>query len=719
MKKFYFFTILAFFLATGLTYAQQFQLSQEFPGLRENPRDRNEYAKIVGNQAICADLSLQVAYIFEKDEQGKWVLAAELTGSDVNEGDAFGISASITQDKAIVGSLEKAYIFQKTSSGWQEVAIVSADSSGRTVAISGDYTMVANARPKNDGNDRGSVDVFRLTSEGKWVKHQRLVNSDNTEGDKFGDELVMDGDRAVIGIDVVDVAFDSKRFKNLYVFDLNNEGDWVETAIIPGNSSCQDCASNHIDLYHDFVVNGDIGFYSDQVGSYGKGIARIYHKTDIDWTFEQFVKSSDASDNDLFGFGVAIDNNILTVQTESKGTYVYARTSSGNWEETQILRDYNILDVAGDDAIAFGPNKTTIYFLSKAILSDLAVTGFLLIDATTNQALRSVADGDVIDLSNYPNKNFNIEVKTNTTKIGSIYLQLQALDNNRTQPKLVIERTENKAPYAMFGDKSGDYRNWQPEINDYSMLAVPYPESNRGGMSGKVRAINFSVRRSQPEQITKAADYSMFKGSSTTPEFVLVSAETNKPLQMLQNGDVVNLRKYADKNFNIVAKTASVGSVVLELRLNNMLFIRRTENKFPYAAFGDTDEAFRNWEPELGSYKLQATTYLNRFGDGIIAIREINFRIISEPVAAVAESKTETARLSLYPNPASYQVNAKIEAKQSYQLSVFDKFGQKVYSKQGKGSLEESINLSGQQPGLYMVVLEADGQRQSQRLVLQ
>ncbi len=723
MKKVYFFTFLVFFLATELIYAQQFELSQEISVPKTLRIFNQQIAQVAGDQAILGSLgpgSIGNAYIFEKDDAGDWALTATLEISDIGERSRFGLRASITEDRAIVASLERAYIFEKQDGVWQQVADLAPAGGiiGTEVGISGDYAFVGKpGKDTEEGFSVGSVFVYQRTSSGVWEQTQELFASNRRNRLTFGSSLVVDGDRALIRNNPI--SDDFSEFYEGYVFQKNKEGLWEETAILKSFYVLEDNVAPSI------ALSGEYAAFGQFFNPYGDGIApgevKTFENKSSGWQATDSFSAPDEEDDDAFGQRLTLDGRTLLV-TAKKGTYVYNRTMSGTgeWNNVQIIPNYVLVGLSGGEAIAYGADPSKVYFFKRKEEPSIAVTGFLLVDAESNQVLRSVADGDIIDLSSYENKNFNVMVKTNTNDIGSVYLRLQTSNDRLNRPELVIERTENKTPYALFGDKKGDYRNWQPEINNYSLLAIPYPESNRQGMSGKVRAINFSVRRYQPVPVTQAADYSMFKGSNTTPEFVLVSAETNQPLQILQDGNVVNLAQYDGKNFNIVAKTSSVGSVMLELRLNNMLFIRRPENKFPYAAFGDTDEAFRNWEPELGNYSLKATTYLYRFAEGSIASQEINFRIINDPIrATVAESKTETARLSLYPNPAVYQVNAKVEATQSYQLSVFDRFGQKVFSKTGKGRLEESINLSGKQPGLYMVVLEANGQRESQRLILQ
>jgi hypothetical protein len=55
------------------------------------------------------------------------------------------------------------------------------------------------------------------------------------------------------------------------------------------------------------------------------------------------------------------------------------------------------------------------------------------------------------------------------------------------------ERTENNLPYALFGDSGSGYNGWTPESGTYELTVTPYPENDRGGISGDPVTISFSV----------------------------------------------------------------------------------------------------------------------------------------------------------------------------------------------------------------------------------
>ena len=69
----------------------------------------------------------------------------------------------------------------------------------------------------------GTVYLYRATGSG-WDEAGRLVASDGTPGDRFGEALVASGDRIVVGASRADDGRGAA-----YVFELR-DGTWVETA---------------------------------------------------------------------------------------------------------------------------------------------------------------------------------------------------------------------------------------------------------------------------------------------------------------------------------------------------------------------------------------------------------------------------------------------------------------------------------------------------------
>jgi hypothetical protein len=91
-----------------------------------------------------------------------------------------------------------------------------------------------------------------------------------------------------------------------------------------------------------------------------------------------------------------------------------------------------------------------------------------------------------------------------------------------------------------------------------------------------------------------------------------------------------------------------------------------------------------------------------------------------EAVDEVAETINETIRL--YPNPASQKATLSFgSAKESdYQIRVINALGQSVYSSEGKateGANTLELNLEALKPGLYIVQLVQDGNRQQLNMI--
>ncbi|MDQ4139347.1 MAG: T9SS type A sorting domain-containing protein, partial [Bacteroidota bacterium] len=125
------------------------------------------------------------------------------------------------------------------------------------------------------------------------------------------------------------------------------------------------------------------------------------------------------------------------------------------------------------------------------------VVSFTLMNASTDQPIRNLISGDVIDVNTI--KNLNIRANTNPTIVGSVAFNLSGPQTRSS--------TETGAPYALFGDSGGNYNVWVPTPGSYTLTATPYSGAGGGGTAGTPLVITFSVVNSAPthsisEQVT-------------------------------------------------------------------------------------------------------------------------------------------------------------------------------------------------------------------------
>ena len=159
------------------------------------------------------------AYIFKRSDvpdDPNWYQQAKLTASDGAAGDLFSRSVSISGDYCIVGaygdddngsSSGSAYIFTPNSidpNNWDQQAKLTAsdgaagDAFGISASIKGDYAIVG--AHGDDGNviDSGSAYIFKRRGA-SWIEVDKLTASDDIAEDLFGISVSISGDYTIAG----------------------------------------------------------------------------------------------------------------------------------------------------------------------------------------------------------------------------------------------------------------------------------------------------------------------------------------------------------------------------------------------------------------------------------------------------------------------------------------------------------------------------------------
>jgi hypothetical protein len=97
----------------------------------------------------------------------------------------------------------------------------------------------------------------------------------------------------------------------------------------------------------------------------------------------------------------------------------------------------------------------------------------------------TLTDGMQISQSQVQGLSLNIRANTDPSVVGSVYMTISG-PVNRTI-------TENRAPYALFGDNNGNYSGRTLPVGTYTLTARAHSASNRGGTAGIVSSIRFSI----------------------------------------------------------------------------------------------------------------------------------------------------------------------------------------------------------------------------------
>jgi hypothetical protein len=274
----------------------------------------------------------------------------------------------------------------------------SGDRLGRSVAVSEDgNTAVAGALLATVDGDpfRGAAYVFTRDGTGGWTQHQKLVNSDGSDGDRFGGAAAIDGDTLVIG------AWGwAAQTGAAYVF-VRDGDNWVEQARLTApDGKGGDAFGEYVAVDGDTVLVG--ASLADGEGTnFEQGAAYVFTRTDAlsggvanggagaestdlaatSWGEPVKLTVPDGERNDQFGHGVALAGDTALVGAPfgkvgdnflQGAVYEFTRDGSG-WPQTGLL---TVSDGVGLDRFGFS--------VSVAGDGDTALVGAIGVEVAGN-----------------------------------------------------------------------------------------------------------------------------------------------------------------------------------------------------------------------------------------------------------------------------------------------------------------------------------------------
>jgi len=229
------------------------------------------------------------AYIFTRSGS-TWTEQAKIQASDKEAGDNFGYSTSISGDgnTVIVGAYYEAtggtgagaaYIFTRSGSTWTQQAKIQAsdieagDYFGVSVSISSDgNTVIVSAFLEDTGgSNAGSAYIF-TRSGSTWTQQAKIQASDPEASDLFGHSVSIssDGNTAIVGS-----IYESNYAGSAYIFTRSGS-TWTQQAKIQASDAEQ---SDYFGTSVSISGDGDtviVGANNEDTGADNAGAAYIF-----------------------------------------------------------------------------------------------------------------------------------------------------------------------------------------------------------------------------------------------------------------------------------------------------------------------------------------------------------------------------------------------------------------------------------------------------------
>jgi hypothetical protein len=280
---------------------------------------------VVGSTASRANNVLSgAAYVFVRSG-GDWVLQQRLLPSDATAGQSFGASVAISGDTIAVGAQNTkvgsndnqgaVYVFTRTGSVWTEQQKLTAsdgaaqDTLGWSVALSGDTALVSSHFADVNGKlNQGAAYVYTRAGS-VWTQRAKLLASDGTDSDFFGQSVALDNGTAVVGAPNAPVPQELGAGA-AYVF--NGAGaTWTQQAKLFIDEPLGSNFAESVALEGDIIVVG--APHSDAVarGRAHHGAADIYRRNGASWDPLGKFLAFDRQTADLLGMSVDVSGSLV------------------------------------------------------------------------------------------------------------------------------------------------------------------------------------------------------------------------------------------------------------------------------------------------------------------------------------------------------------------------------------------------------------------------
>ncbi len=181
---------------------------------------------------------------------------------------------------------------------------LAGDQFGRSVAISGNFAIIGASGDQNGFfASQGSAYIFFFNGT-NWVQQQKLLASDGAANDRFGTDVSISGNFAIVGAPSDDNGANVDQ-GSVYIFFYNGT-TWNQVQKIdhftggPG-----DQFGYSVCMRGNTVIIG--APYDDIGGNNSQGSADVYGYNGSIWVFQDRLTAADGAVTDNFGFDVSVD----------------------------------------------------------------------------------------------------------------------------------------------------------------------------------------------------------------------------------------------------------------------------------------------------------------------------------------------------------------------------------------------------------------------------
>lgn len=296
-----------------------------------------DLAVVGAPEARVGSFQYGAIYIYRKTN-GIWQAEEKLTSPITSQG-YFGYSPVIQDNKIFVGAPERGQAFEisHNGSGWIISETISRNPPfganngfGRDLDISNNVLAVGAFAD----NSQGAVDMFRFDGS-DWQFEQTLTSPTPTQNAKFGISVALHNNLLIVGA--------PNGFTNdvqtgvAHIYEYLN-GTWVhQSTLIPNDLHALDKYGTDVTIYGNFAIVGAPDH--NATGDDGDdGAAYVFKMENGAWIFHQKISSPTVGGFTALGKSVSASGNFLAVGDNEGNLARIYRLVKGTYVEASVLK---------------------------------------------------------------------------------------------------------------------------------------------------------------------------------------------------------------------------------------------------------------------------------------------------------------------------------------------------------------------------------------------
>lgn len=292
-----------------------------------------------------------------------WQQTGTIEGTEVRG--RFGISVGLSGDTLMVGASDEdltsqdegvVYVYERQGGIWTVTQLLIAsdrffnDRFGYNIALDGDEALISSPGAREPGSAPGAIYVFERIG-GVWVETDKILSPDPDGRGFFGVDLAKDGDTFVSCTDSSSGGLGSHR--RAWVYVRSGSGWTLQQQIVPDVALPMGVEVSYLAVDESTVLIGD-----SDAGLVGEAYAMV--RSGTTWSFEQSLLLTTPSNNDHFGVGVALEGDTALI-TAGRVRRLVVMSRTGNvWSVAQNLIPPPADDCFGCDAVVFDGSRAVV-----------------------------------------------------------------------------------------------------------------------------------------------------------------------------------------------------------------------------------------------------------------------------------------------------------------------------------------------------------------------